>query len=686
MEQEIDLNELDRLLDKTKGSVFIGRTAAFLGSLLCDITFIWDSEAARGTAATDGVHIWWCPKFFMGLPPKTRETILMHELWHPGLLHMIRRGNRDPKVWNYACMPGDSLIAMADGSCKPIAEVNPGDQIKNVKDGTSSVAIRINSGIKDILEFTYESGRILKCTPDHKVLTEDGFQNAAQLTAGSACFVDTRFDQNPKRALGEQTNARDCRPTRHEIPPSGGKSLHSRLDQISEAIIGNVTNADLESTGMGLSCRFDRWRRNNHHHPKDGEGQTISSTKNACDKHLPSDAGLVSAAGIRLNTPGEQQRLLVLHHAYSADSLEGITGEVASLVSHQAALSNVRTSLDGSTESASLQVYLDARNGKNSRGHLYLEHDRIVQIRQLPAEETFDLVTSDHHFIANGVVVHNCDIRINNDLKNEGYSFEGIEWGWLLPEVDALGRMAEEDIYDYIIKNNIATPELPHGSEGDMCEPSEDTKRRVVASVVKATHNAKSANKQNTVPGILDDVITKFLTPVVPWEALLKEFFLDLGDWSYTWSRPNRRHTTMYLPSRVEDEEGRLDHLMYFLDVSGSISQMDELRFSSEVRYIKQEFNPRKLTLVQFDTRIHEERVFLEDDPFEELVIMGRGGTCLRCVHDLIEKHNPTAAIIFSDMHVAPMPPLSTGTPIIYVAVGNGGHTPTFGKVIRIKR
>lgn len=381
MEQEIDLKELDRLLDKAKGSVFIGKTAAFLGSLLCDMEFIWDSDAAMGTAATDGVFIWWCPKFFMNLVPKARETVLMHELWHPGLLHMIRRGNRDPKVWNYAC-----------------------------------------------------------------------------------------------------------------------------------------------------------------------------------------------------------------------------------------------------------------------------------------------------------------DIRINNDLKNEGYSFEGLEWGWFLPEVDINGRMVEEDIYDYIIANNIVVPALPFGVPGDMCEPSEDTKRRVVASVVKATHNAKTANKQSTVPGILDDVITKFLTPVVPWEALLKEFFLDLGDWSYTWSKPNRRHTTMYLPARVEDDEGRLDHLMYFLDVSGSISQMDELRFSSEVKYIKEEFNPRKLTLVQFDTRIHEERVFLEDDPFEELVIMGRGGTCLRCVHDLIEKHNPTAAIIFTDMHVAPMLPLSTGTPIIYVAVGNGGHTPTFGKVIRIKR
>ena len=680
---EHDLAMLQRELDRTKSSVFLKGNSAFLGSLMCSMEFRWMPEIK--TAQTDGTYVGWNPHFFMSLSPKTRTTVLVHELWHPARLHNFRMGSRDPEIWNWACMPGDSLIAMADGSCKPIAEVNPGDQIKNVKDGTSSVAIRINSGIKDILEFTYESGRILKCTPDHKVLTEDGFQNAAQLTAGSTCFVDTRFDQNPKRALGEQTNARDCRLTRHEIPPSGSKSLHSRLDQISEALIGNVTNADLESTGMGLSCRFDRRRRNNHHHPKDGEGQTISSTKNACDKHLPTDAGLVSAAGIRLNTPGEQQRLLVLHHVYSTDSLEGITGEVASLVSHQAALSNVRASLDGSTESASLQVYLDARNGKNSRGHLYLEHDRIVQIRQLPAEETFDLVTSDHHFIANGVVVHNCDIRINNDLLKEGYSFVGIEWGWMEPEIDqtAAGILSEEDIYDILIERGEKPP--PQPDNGDLKPANKDTINNTIGSVLRAIHEATLAGEAGSIPGSVTSTIKKFLEPVIPWEATLMRFMTELLDSSYTWRRPNRRSQEVYLPSTYLDD-GRLEHLAYYLDVSGSCSDADVLRFNSEVKYIKEVMQPEKLTLVQFDTVIQQVREFGEYDPFDEIVIVGRGGTSLECVRQHMESIKPTAAIVFSDLQCPPMGPLTFDIPTIWVAIRAAGKTVPFGELIHIRK
>ena len=102
-DHELDLSprELQRELDKVKSKVFMGRDAAFLAPLMCSMNFIWSKSIP--TAATNGLTLWWNPVWFMHLPPQTRETVLVHELWHPARLHMMRCGSRDHKIWNYAC-------------------------------------------------------------------------------------------------------------------------------------------------------------------------------------------------------------------------------------------------------------------------------------------------------------------------------------------------------------------------------------------------------------------------------------------------------------------------------------------------------------------------------------------------------------------------------------------------------
>jgi predicted metal-dependent peptidase len=379
--QEIDEQFLNEELNKTKAQMFIGGTGAFLGSLMCSLEFIWDETVQ--TAETDGVSLWWNPHWFLSLKPATRKTVLAHELWHPGLLHMIRRGNRDPEIWNQAA-----------------------------------------------------------------------------------------------------------------------------------------------------------------------------------------------------------------------------------------------------------------------------------------------------------------DYRINNDLKKEGYTFEGIEWCCLNPDLDKGGRMVEEDIYDLLI-NSGAKPKptwgVPGAGKGDMRDPTEETILKGIANVVKAVQAAEASGQAGTVPGGTKGIIKKFLTPVVPWEGLLYKFFSDLAEIAYTWARPNRRYTNMYLPSTYE-EEGRLDHLIYYLDVSASITAQERLRFNSEVKYIKETFNPRKLTLVQFDTRIMDEKTFEESDSFDVVTDAHGSGTSLVCVREHIEKHQPTAAIIFSDLEVTPMVRPTVHVPIIWIRIGRGGgHVPTYGEVIYIR-
>jgi predicted metal-dependent peptidase len=54
------------------------------------------------TAATDGKTLYFNPEYFKALNALERDGILLHEVLHAVLLHVIRRGGREPKLWNIA--------------------------------------------------------------------------------------------------------------------------------------------------------------------------------------------------------------------------------------------------------------------------------------------------------------------------------------------------------------------------------------------------------------------------------------------------------------------------------------------------------------------------------------------------------------------------------------------------------
>lgn len=310
-----------------------------------------------------------------------------------------------------------------------------------------------------------------------------------------------------------------------------------------------------------------------------------------------------------------------------------------------------------------------------------------------------------------------CDIRINNDLANAGYLFTGTS-PWLDHSFDQNGRMAEEDIYDALMAQEHAfieqlkallgdawlglgsggtnendeifddEEEMPEDvfGKGDMVAQgtSKEQIAKAIGAVVQAAHQARISGHPGDIPGEIETLLKQFLSPIIPWEVLLFKFFHDLMDEDYSWARPNRRFHDIYLPHRYEDD-GKLDHLIYYLDVSGSVTDAQVIRFNSEVKYIKDTFKPKKLTLVQFDTRITQERSFAEEEEFVELVVVGRGGTNLTPVREHMIEHKPTAAVIFSDLYCGPMEKLPFDVPTIWVAIGNKSATVNFGELIHIR-
>lgn len=310
-----------------------------------------------------------------------------------------------------------------------------------------------------------------------------------------------------------------------------------------------------------------------------------------------------------------------------------------------------------------------------------------------------------------------CDIRINNDLERAGYRFDGTK-PWLDHSFDSNGRMAEEDIYTALmakgqsyldmLKELLGDSWLGQGTggtsesgeimedeealdeelfgKGDMIKSgtSKEQIARAINNVVQAAHQARMSGNPGDVPGDVETTLKQFLSPIIPWEITLQKFFHDLMEEDYSWARPNRRMQDIYLPHRFEDV-GKLDHLIYYLDVSGSVTDGQVIRFNSEVKYIKDTFKPKKLTLVQFDTRITQERSFEEEEEFSELVVIGRGGTDLTPVREHMMKHKPTAAVIFSDLYCGQMAPLPFDVPTIWVAISNKNATVQFGELIHIR-
>lgn len=282
------------------------------------------------------------------------------------------------------------------------------------------------------------------------------------------------------------------------------------------------------------------------------------------------------------------------------------------------------------------------------------------------------------------------DHVINLMLESQNYKFTGIENCY---KDRIFLRKGTDEIYTLL-------PDPPKGAgggglavsggaggsptqkplSGDLRPTPKAKEIEVMGKIVQAVQAARMGNQAGSIPGEITLAVDKFLHPKLPWRVLLHRFFTEQAKEDYSWKRPNRRYEE-YLPS-VQSEDG-LTTINYYLDISGSVTDSSILRFNSEVKHIKDEFNPQLLNLITFDTRIRDEYSFSEDEPFEKIVVTGRGGTDLDPVAEHIIETQPSVAVIFTDMYVDPMPSVG-GIPVLWIVVGNPNATVPFGQMIHI--
>jgi len=77
----------------------------FVGTIALNMPFEFNDEIP--TAATNGKHVVYNPRFVEDLTDEEVKFLVAHECFHPMLEHPFRRGERDPRKWNQA---GDYVI------------------------------------------------------------------------------------------------------------------------------------------------------------------------------------------------------------------------------------------------------------------------------------------------------------------------------------------------------------------------------------------------------------------------------------------------------------------------------------------------------------------------------------------------------------------------------------------------
>lgn len=306
-----------------------------------------------------------------------------------------------------------------------------------------------------------------------------------------------------------------------------------------------------------------------------------------------------------------------------------------------------------------------------------------------------------------------CDYAINIMLADNGYSFEGTS-----PLLDPQYRgMSADQIYKLLPppppcqssgggaggegQGNGApdawTGETGSGGDmkpqGDKPEPgsgemsktdAQASIRKVAAAAASAQASARAAGKQpGKLPGDIEDNLDALLRPIIKWETVIEDFLTEKSRQGRTWRVPNRRYdsTEIYLPSRRS--AGRLTNISFYLDASGSMSKKQLERFNAELRYVWDNYQPHKLTIVVFDTKIQQEIVIEENSYPPNLKVKGRGGTCLVCVREHIEQTKPAAAIILSDLFVTPME-LTHAAPVLWICADNPSGTVEFGRLFHV--
>lgn len=233
--------------------------------------------------------------------------------------------------------------------------------------------------------------------------------------------------------------------------------------------------------------------------------------------------------------------------------------------------------------------------------------------------------------------------------------------------------MGTDAIYSIIHKERQDDPKSHPSSSGPSASQIEDLVQQALEGTGKdltqqAEENEEAADKAvadglqaGSQPGgiqmILQSEGKKIYIQTATYEEIFEPWLTDpLSGGKRTYMRPSRRQMRGGLKLKGKypkrGRKNRLTHLVYALDISGSITSHQRQQFIASAKTLKETLNPVLMTIILWDTSIQFEKTFREDEVLDNIPAMGGGGTCLIPVYARVKQLNPEALVIFTDLAV----------------------------------
>jgi predicted metal-dependent peptidase len=265
------------------------------------------------------------------------------------------------------------------------------------------------------------------------------------------------------------------------------------------------------------------------------------------------------------------------------------------------------------------------------------------------------------------------DFVVNLDAKNHGFTFEG----WQGPCLDdKYAGMSSEDVYDQLMDGNKYEPLNIDFSKHISRELIEEMIKGVLGDLSfedqkdYAEHKVKQQASKGCGSGMghiglqFDLMKRKVAIQGASYEEIFaKQMTEPEVQKKRTFKRPSRRMSTdrtqpFILPGRMKTKSAakRLSHLIWCLDVSGSISTAQGKQFNDGAQTAKALLNPEKMTVIFWDTAIRHIQTFTDKEPYKRMKVRAGGGTNLGPVYAKLRELEAETVVIFTDLCVT-IPP-----------------------------
>lgn len=644
------------------------------------------------SAWTDGTYLGYNRDWIDTLTIEQTKGLIAHEVLHIAFMHHLRRGNREPSLWNTACVRGDTLITMEGGATKQITEIKEGDLILGEENGkiVTSKVLTTLSKYDDMLEVCMDSGRKLYCTPTHKILTEEGYVEAGK--AKGSAFVDATGIgfYIPKLYYNDDSG----------ISKKAGATLQaSRLLSTKKSSVWAKKNSkEKESKNrtsdrnrLGLFSRVSG-RRRNYNNSENSEG--ILSSYLVHLKHKFPLGKIYRKLRILHNLEKEYMGESVLENGNKWIPNYRFTPEYAALSGYKECSFKTYNRIYNNT------TFSEASRETNTENEGYIPRDsrikpeRITTVRRLETKQrVFDLTTTTHSYIANGIIVHNCDGAINANLQNAGF---------YLPPDGIFGYGVEEtaeEIYNKLQKDNKGSSkgkgtitlwgDVRDASNEDGSGLSEEQRKLAEQEVkVMVVSAAQQAKDRGILPASIQRMVQEIIAPKLDWRQVLRNFVDESARNDYNWTRPNKRFIAhgFYMPEIRNHELGTV---VIAEDTSGSVGDKALVQFNSEVSSILEEFDTT-IHFLPVDAEVHDPQEFTKHDLPLRAKNTGGGGTSFIPPFKYVEDHeiDPVCMIYLTDGYCNEFPAEHPSYPVLWVvseAYDSMKKTVPFGDVLKIE-